>query len=123
MKHAPFAFAALLSLAGCSGIPNIEGRMTITQGVYGQSLGGCDTPGCSTRVYDGFVATLYSDAAMTTVVGTSTSDSEGLYEIAAPAGHYWLSGRSSTGTEIDVPEGLVRWDFTSGSGGGIWTER
>lgn len=88
------AVAVLVSLAaGCSGIPDVEGRMTITQGVYGQSLGGCDTPGCSTRVYAGLELTLSADAGGTTVIGTSTSDATGLYEIAAPPG---TTGSSAT---------------------------
>jgi len=116
-----FAALALAFVGGC-GVPDIEGQMTISQGVYGQTLGGCDTPGCSTRVYSGLEVTLFSDAAMTSVVGTSTSSGSGFYEIAAPAGHYWLKGRSVAGREIDIPSGLVRWDFESGPGGGIWRE-
>ncbi len=136
-KH---VLALVLSVAGWTvgcGVPDIEGRMTITQGVYGQLLGGCDTPGCSTRVLPDEEVAIF-DAPVTTGPVTATpidstrSDGAGFYELEAPAGHYYIawvddgsSGRAINTQigEIDVPTGIVRVDFTSGSGGGLWQER
>jgi hypothetical protein len=127
----------LLSLValgcGSSAVPDIEDRVTITQGIYGQLIGGCDTTGCVERPLDygdvaAFAEPVPSGPVTLTAVAQTTVDDAGFFELTLPPGtHYlaWITDGAvhTSTTRIVVPTGRARWDFTSGPGGGIWQER
>lgn len=111
-------FAALaLTAFGCSdGIDeNIEDQITIQQGVYGLLISGCDTSGCADQPAIGEQVLVYAAGQDAQSV---TSDGNGVYEIHLSAGDYTLC--TSVCTAITVPAGTVRYDWTSGPGGGHW---
>lgn len=126
-----------VSLAGCGGIPDVEGRVTITQGVYGQLVSGCDTSGCTDRVITrGEVAAFDAPPPSGTLtrapVARDAVDEAGFYELSLAPGTYHLAWVVDEGSgpgvhtrveAIVVADGIARWDFTSGPGGGIWQER
>ena len=113
MRYALFA----LLVCGCGLDRNIEGKVTIHQGVYGQLVQGCDTSGCQDQPADGETVTVYA-ASASNEYATATADADGFYEIRLDAGDYTLCTYSCT--EVTVPNGLVRYDWTSGPGGGQW---
>ena len=115
-----FALFALL-VAGCGLDRNIEGKVTISQGVYGQLVEGCDTSGCQDQPASGEHVVVYA-ASESTTFASADSDDDGVYQIELPGGDYTLCTYSCT--PISVPESsLVRYDWTSGPGGGHWDRR
>lgn len=103
--------------AGCGdGIDrDIEGRITIEQGVYGLLVAGCDTDGCHDQVAAHADVLVYAAGEGDMAV---TSDERGVYQVSLPAGDYTLC--TSACTAVTVPYGTVRYDWTSGPGGGHW---
>ena len=112
-----YALVALV-LCGCGLDRNIEGRVTIQQGVYGQLVQGCDTSGCQDQPAAGEHVVVYA-ASESSAFASADADGDGFYEIALPAGDYTLCTYNCT--QITVPDhALVRYDWTSGPGGGRW---
>jgi hypothetical protein len=109
----------LLSLlvCGCGLDRNIEGKVTIQQGIYGQLVEGCDTSGCEDQPASGESVTVYAASASYSYA-SATADGDGFYEIELPAGDYTVCTYSCT--QVSVPTGIVRYDWTSGPGGGQW---
>lgn len=95
---------------------NIEGQITIEQGVYGLLISGCDTSGCQDQPAAGAEVLVYAAGQDEQSV---TADGNGVYEIRLPAGDYTLC--TSSCTPVTVPTGsTVRYDWKSGPGGGEW---
>lgn len=114
MRYALFA----LVVCGCGLDRNIDGKVTIDQGVYGQLITGCDTSGCQDQPAAGEHVVVYA-ASQSSTYASADADTDGFYEIALPAGDYTLCTYSCT--EITVPDrSTVRYDWTSGPGGGRW---
>jgi hypothetical protein len=114
MRYVLFA----LVLFGCGLDRNIEGRVTIQQGVYGQLVQGCDSSGCQDQPAAGEHVVVYA-ASQSSVYASADADGDGFYQVELPAGDYTLCTYSCT--EISVPDhALVRYDWTSGPGGGRW---
>ncbi|MBV8761358.1 MAG: hypothetical protein JO257_28935 [Deltaproteobacteria bacterium] len=114
MRYLLFA----LLLGGCGLDRNIEGKVTIDQGVYGLLVHGCDSSGCQDQPAGGEHVTVYS-ASASSAYANADSDSDGVYQINLPAGDYTLCTYSCT--PISVPDAsIVRYDWTSGPGGGHW---
>ncbi len=108
----------VLVLGGCGLDRNIEGKVTIDQGVYGLLVQGCDTSGCQDQPAGGEHVTVYA-ASGNGAFATADSDSDGIYQISLPGGDYALCTYSCT--QISVPAAAtVRYDWTSGPGGGNW---
>ena len=90
---------------------NIEGQVTIDQGVYGLLT-------TEDRPANGDSVTVYS-AGDSMPFATATSDSNGVYQIDLPDGDYTLC--TSSCTPIATPaSATVRYDWTDGPGGGHW---
>lgn len=105
-----------LVVAGCGGVDrNIEDQITIDQGVYGLLIAGCDTSGCHDQPAANEAVVVYVPGSDDETV---TSDDDGVYEFHLPAGDYTLC--TSSCTHVTVPSGLIRYDWTSGPGGGRW---
>lgn len=105
-----------LVVAGCGGFDrDIEDQITIDQGIYGLLISGCDTAGCNDQpaAHEEVVVYVpgYEDQSV-------MSDGNGVYEIVLPVGDYTLC--TSSCTAVTVPTGTVRYDWTSGPGGGHW---
>jgi hypothetical protein len=105
-----------LVVAGCGGVDrDIEDQITIEQGVYGLLIAGCDTAGCNDQpaAHEEVVVYVpgYEDQSV-------TSDGDGVYEVVLPAGDYTIC--TSSCTAVTVPTGIIRYDWTSGPGGGHW---
>ena len=101
---------------GCTGMDrNIEDQVTIEQGVYGLLIAGCDSGSCHDRPAANEDVIVYvpgdDDVA-------STSNGDGVYQFALPPGDYTLCTYSCV--PVTVPTGTVRYDWTSGPGGGHW---
>lgn len=107
---------ALLFGAGCGAVDrNIEDQISIEQGIYGLLISGCDTSGCNDQPAANEKVVVYVPGDDELKV---LSDSDGIYEIDLPAGDYTLCTYSCT--PVTVPSGTVRYDWTSGPGGGHW---
>ena len=104
-------------VVGCGGgvDEHIEDQITIQQGVYGLLISGCDTAGCVDQPAAGAEVVVYAAGQDEQSV---TADGNGVYEIDLPAGDYTLC--TSSCTAVTVPYGTVRYDWTSGPGGGQW---
>jgi hypothetical protein len=95
---------------GCGGLDrDIEDQITIDQGVYGLLLADDQRPAVNVEVV---VYAPGSDDA------EGTSDGDGVYQFAVPPGDYTLC--TSSCVPVSVPAGTVRYDWTSGPGGGSW---
>lgn len=106
----------LAPLVGCAGVDrDIEDQITIDQGVYGLLISGCPTSGCNAQPAANEAVVVYVPGADNVRV---MSDADGVYEIDLPAGEYTLCTTSCT--QISVPQGVVRYDWTSGPEGGKW---
>ena len=115
MRYLLFA----LLLGGCGLDRNIEGKVTIGQGVYGLLVQGCDSAGCQDQPAGGEHVTVYAASASSAFASTD-SDSDGVYQIELPGGDYTLCTYSCV--QISVPgAATVRYDWTSGPGGGHWS--
>lgn len=111
-------------LWGCS---DPEPQPTITQGVYGVLIAGCDTSGCDSERIEGQAVHLLTESPdpMTGMAGTpiasNTTDDIGMYEIKIDPGDYFLYMHANVGwTNVTIPSGLIRCDWISGPGGGNW---
>jgi len=107
---------AVVAAGGCGGLDrHIEDQITIEQGIYGLLISGCDTDGCR----DGRAGT--GDCVVQVAAGAAFLArwaDEGVYGIALPPGDYELC--TSSCTPVTVPAGTIRYDWTSGPGGGHW---
>jgi hypothetical protein len=114
-------FACAVLLAGCSEDP----KPTITQGVWGLIVAGCDTGGCDSNPIEG--ATVDAAPIMGTMGmgGSSKTDAEGMYQIELSPGQYQLTlvGMSVAETDVTIGTGLMECTWLSGPGGGNWTCR
>ena len=98
---------------------DIEDQITIEQGVYGLLVSGCDTAGCEDQPAAGAEVVVFA-AGANGVVTSSTSDGNGVYQINLVAGDYTLCTYNCT--TVTVPSrDKVRYDWTSGPGGGHWS--
>lgn len=104
-------------LAACTSPPDPDTLVTIDQGVYGLTVSGCDTGDCSDQPYE------HAPVTATPVAGgtafSTTSDGDGFFELALPAGDYQLCVHSCTTITI-IDATRIRRDFVSGPGGGVW---
>jgi hypothetical protein len=115
----------VVCLAACGGIDtDIEGHVTIDHGVYGLLLRGCDTAGCRLQIGSGIGVTLELPPPAGSLHGESlnatTSDARGVYQFALPPGSYQLCTEACTPIEVD--DGRVRYDWVSGTRGGVWCD-
>lgn len=118
--------ALLLLLTGCGINDDVSAQLTIVNGVYGQLLAGCDTPTCGGGYSSGVSVSLASSLpdGGVAAAGSTTTDGQGFYQLAADAGAYRLCAYAGgVCTEVVLPEGRLRVDHTSGPGGGIWRVR
>lgn len=109
---------AIVLVSGCGLDRNIESKITIDQGVYGLLVQGCDSSGCQDVPDAGDQVTVYAPGGES-AAAQATSNDAGVYQIALAPGDYTLC--TSACTPITVPaSGRVRYDWTSGPGGGTW---
>lgn len=109
---------ALLSV-GCGGVDReIEDQITIDQGVYGLLISGCDTSGCQDQPAAGEHVVVFA-AGQDGAYAMATSDENGVYQIDLEAGDYTLCTYNCTPITVP-PYDTVRYDWTSGPGGGKW---
>jgi hypothetical protein len=105
-------------LVGC-GTTDPDEKVSITQGVYGSTIAGCDTSNCEDEVADDVL--VYAKAPGGTVVAMTRSDDDGFFEIALEPGSYDLCVYNCR--QITIGEGeLLERTFISGPGGGIWCD-
>jgi hypothetical protein len=133
---AAMIIAAALAMPACNNEidPDIDDRVTIARGVYGQIVLGCDVVGCSDSygkdIEVGAFATQPMPGEVLTPLASAVTDDQGFYEIALDPGTYFLQIDATSepgfqdGTnsvEVMVQDGVSRHDFTSGPGGGFWS--
>jgi hypothetical protein len=113
-------FPMVLALAACGAVDHdIEDQITIEQGVYGLLISGCDTSGCQDQPAAGEMVTVYAAGDADGPVTKVKSDDDGVYQINLVEGDYTLCTYSCV--TASVPEYTkVRYDWTSGPGGGRW---
>ena len=106
-------------LGACGSVDHdIEDQVTIEQGVYGLLIAGCDTSGCQDQPAAGEEVVVFAAGAKNAFT-QATSDSNGVYQINLVAGDYTLCTYNCT--TITVPANTkIRYDWTSGPGGGHW---
>lgn len=109
----------VIALGACGSVDHeIEDQITIEQGVYGLLISGCDTSGCQDQPAAGELVTVYATGAVG-AFSKVTSDDDGVYQIDLAAGDYTLCTYSCV--TVSVPaHAKVRYDWTSGPGGGRW---
>jgi hypothetical protein len=113
------AFAIGLLLAACGDPVDPEAAVSITQGVYGLTIMGCDTSDCEdSRADDVDVYVRVPGGAM---VEQTKSDGDGFYQLAIDPGTYELCTYSCTMVTLP-PDVRLRRDWISGPGGGIWCD-
>ena len=110
---------SLLAACGDSIDMDIEGRVTIDQGVYGLLISGCDTSGCKDQPAMGEQVLVYA-AGSPGPFSQVRSDDHGVYQINLVAGDYILCTYSCTPITVLANE-KVRYDWVSGPGGGHWS--
>jgi hypothetical protein len=111
---------ALLAV-GCGSVDrDIEDEITIDQGVYGLLVSGCDTSNCRERPAVDESVKVYAPGE-TTVHARGTSNDDGVYQIDLTPGDYSLCTYSCTAITVPAND-IVRYDWTSGPGGGQWSE-
>jgi hypothetical protein len=106
---------ALAAMAGCAGGPDIESKITIDQGVYGLLTAGCDS---DCQADPNAPVTVYAPGALVEFA-SANSDGGGVFQISLPVGDYELCTDGCTTISI-VANATVRYDWTSGPGGGHW---
>ena len=110
---------AVLSACGDSIDTSIEDQITIEQGVYGLLISGCDTSGCKDQPAANEHVVVYA-AGSTGIFAQVLSDKHGVYQMNLVGGDYTLC--TSSCTTVTVPaNNKVRYDWTSGPGGGYWS--
>jgi hypothetical protein len=112
-------FAVLSFATGCGGGIDPEAEVTIDQGVYGLATSGCDTSPCRDSAIDGAEVTATPSGGGPAL--STTSDGDGFFELALPAGTYELCIFNCTSITIGDGERLRR-DFLAGPGGGLWCQ-
>jgi len=112
-----YVLCALLA-AGCGMDRDIESKITIDQGVYGLLVHGCNSAGCQDQVDRGEHVVVYAPGQSGAYAQT-TSDGDGIFQINLPTGDYTLCTSSCTPIAI-TGHATVRYDWTSGPGGGQW---
>lgn len=135
----PLCFLALVFL-GCGTSADVEGQLTITQGLYGQLTQRCDGAGCLGAPKVGTPVAWFdtnpygaSDAGVKpTPKLETTTKANGFYELALDSGArgYLAVGEDRTNgvqwftaTSAFVPRGLGRLDWHAGPGNdGTWTD-
>ena len=112
-----FLLITALLAVGCGGAfdENIEDQITIEQGVYGLLISGCEASGCQDQPAANEEVVVFAAGRDEE---TTISDADGVYEIDLRAGDYTLC--TSSCTPLTVPYGTIRYDWTSGPGGGQW---
>ena|ERR1051326_8477360 len=118
MRHLLFSLLVAAGLGGCGLDRNIEDKVSIDQGVYGLLVTTCDSSGCVDQPAANEHVMVFA-AASQGAYKSAVSDPDGIYQIMLPEGDYTLC--VSACTQIRVPSGTVRYDWTSGPGGGSWT--
>ena len=113
-------YALFASLLGCGdGVDrDIEGSITIDQGVYGLLISGCDTSGCQDKPAAGEHVMVYSPGE-SQVHATVTSDRSGVYQVDLEPGDYTLCTYACTPVTVRASD-RIRYDWMSGPGGGTW---
>lgn len=108
--------AVAVLATGCGGVDrNIEDQITIEQGVYGLLIAGCDTSNCRDQPAAHAEVNVYVPGDDPVRVA---SDADGVYQISLPPGDYTMC--TETCTPLTIPAGTIRYDWTSGPGGGNW---
>jgi len=111
---------ALLAVGcGASVDRDIEDEITIDQGVYGLLIAGCDTTGCKDQPASGERVVVYAPGEPG-ALARATADQEGIYQIDLAAGDYTLCTYSCTAITVPASD-VIRADWTSGPGGGDWS--
>ena len=108
-----------LALAACGLDRNIDSKVTIHQGVYGLLVSACDSSGCQDQPAVGEMVTVYSPTQHDPAgYATAKSDGDGVFQVELPSGDYTLCTQICTPISVDGDR--VRYDWTSGPGGGRW---
>ncbi len=118
---------SLAALPGCgdSTDPDSSFTPTISQGVWGKLVNGCDTSDCQSSPASGMnVQVLTTQPMMGSTpmsIASATSNDEGYYEITVDPGDYFLYLNANVGwTAVTIGQGLSECDWISGPGGGNW---
>jgi hypothetical protein len=101
-------------IGACGMDHDIESKVTIDQGVYGLLIAG-EIPAADQTV-------MVYRAGSPTVFATMTSDHDGVYQIDLVTGDYTLCTANCTPISTSS-SALVRYDWTSGPGGGVWQQQ
>lgn len=114
--------AVLLYSAACNpGVPDITGDVSITQGVFGQATDSGTLVTKDASAVSGRVIELRQNQ---TVVGTTTSNKRGFFEIPAPAGAYTICLKVSASFDfcgdLTITTGTVHIDIEHGTEGYYW---
>jgi hypothetical protein len=113
-------FPMVLVLGACGGLDHdIEDQITIEQGVYGLLISGCDTSGCQDQPAAGETVTVYAAGDSSGPFTKVKSNEGGIYQINLVAGDYTLCTHSCVTASVPAQR-KVRYDWTSGPGGGRW---
>ena len=119
--------AAMIGVLGCgnTGIGHdVEGLLTISQGVYGQTYQVDDVcPGHVCEVSAVSVEVTVSSPVLTSTVTVQSGGRLGFYEIALPAGDFesCVPQALQRCTQFSVGPGQrIRRDLEYGVGGGFW---
>ena len=123
----------LVALTACDSDPidrNIEGEVTIDNGVYGQLSLAADHIGNSAMVLDNVHVTAYTTDSPPKVLMSTSSDERGFFQIQTGPGDFGLctasatpaNGTSNPGpcTITTVDSGNVRRDWVQNNLGGDW---
>jgi hypothetical protein len=112
---------AVLAACGTSFDPNIESRVTITRGVYGQAAAFDDEePGGPPQYYPGLTVSRFASASdVKTPLASTQSDDRGFYqlEINDPTFTiclFFQDGSLSACASADTPQAPVRVDYGIG---------
>ena len=123
----------LAALTACNSDPidrDIEGEITIANGVYGQISVATDHVGNSAMVLDNVRVTAYTADAPPKVLMLTLSDEHGFYQIETGPGTFPMctgaatptSGTSNPGpcTLTTIGSGNSRRDWVQNGAGGVW---
>ncbi|HEV7557483.1 MAG TPA: hypothetical protein VGO00_18595 [Kofleriaceae bacterium] len=123
----------LVLLTACDGDPidrNIDGEVTIDNGVYGQVSVAADHVGNTAMVLDNLHVTAYTADSPPKVLMSTSSDEHGFFQIQTGPGTFPIctasatpsNGTSNPGpcTLVTVDSGNTRRDWVQNSKGGTW---
>jgi len=112
----------MLAIGACGSVDDdIEDQITIEQGVYGLLISGCDTSGCVDQPAAGEHVIVYA-AGANGPYAQVVSNNGGVYQMNLAPGDYTLCTYSCTAITVKSKT-KVRYDWTSGPGGGQWNDR